>query len=507
MLETGNFIDIRFGFVPRYKKPVGIYWLQAASTAIIGFGNRTHIWTYRLPSFLGGLLAAWLTFWLARAIGPPETAFTAALLLAGTLLLSAESIIATTDAVLLATVVASQTMFLRAYLAREPLSWPVALAGWAAIGIGILVKGITPGICVLTILTLCFWDRDARWLTRTRPAAGIAVMLLIALPWAIAIWIQSHGAFFAQSVGNDFAAKLAGGQETHGAPPGYYLLLVSAALWPATLFLIPAIAFAIMRREVPVVRFLISWAASVWVVAEIIPTKLPHYVLPAYPALTVLMALWIGSEVTLKRERLLAFFAFLQYGIGTVAIAAAPIVATIFYGGYSPIWLTALCAIGGSIGLVAIPRFLKGDAPGAIGFSAAAAIILYGAITLGAVPMLQWLWVSPRAAALVAKDARPGDPPVVLAGYEEPSLVFLLGTNTRLAVDGSAAADAFADQGGLALIERHERKAFARRLAETGAEVTRVDTLWGLNYSRGKTVTIDVFRVEPVHQVIAPPGE
>ncbi|HVP83328.1 MAG TPA: glycosyltransferase family 39 protein [Rhizomicrobium sp.] len=507
MLETGNFIDIRFGFVPRYKKPVGIYWLQAASTAITGFGNRTHIWTYRLPSFLGGLLAAWLTFWLARAIGPPETAFTAALLLAGTLLLSAESIIATTDAVLLATVVASQTMFLRAYLAREPLSWPVALAGWAAIGIGILVKGITPGICALTILTLCFWDRDARWLARTRPVAGIAVMLLIALPWAIAIWIQSHGAFFAQSVGNDFAAKLAGGQETHGAPPGYYLLLVSAALWPATLFLIPAIAFAIMRREVPAVRFLISWAASVWVVAEIIPTKLPHYVLPAYPALTVLMALWIGSEVTLKRERLLAFFAFLQYGIGTVAIAAAPIVATIFYGGYSPIWLTALCAIGGSIGLVAIPRFLKGDAPGAIGFSAAAAIILYGAITLGAVPMLQWLWVSPRAAALVAKDARPGDPPVVLAGYEEPSLVFLLGTNTRLAVDGSAAADAFADQGGLALIERHERKAFARRLAETGAEVTRVDTLWGLNYSRGKTVTIDVFRVEPVHQVIAPPGE
>ena len=43
MLETGNFIDIRFGFVPRYKKPVGIYWLQAASTAVAGWGERTHI--------------------------------------------------------------------------------------------------------------------------------------------------------------------------------------------------------------------------------------------------------------------------------------------------------------------------------------------------------------------------------------------------------------------------------------------------------------------------------
>lgn len=507
MLETGNFIDIRFGFVPRYKKPAGIYWLQAASTAIAGFGERTHIWTYRLPSFFGGLFAAWLTFWLARAIAPPVTAFTAAALLAGTLLLSAESTIATTDAVLLATIVGAQAMFLRAYLSRDTLPWAVALAGWAAIGIGILVKGITPGICALTILTLCLWDRDGRWLLRTRPLAGIALALAIALPWGIAIWIQSHGAFFTQSVGNDFAGKLAGGQESHGALPGYYLALVSAALWPATLFLIPAIAFAIARRDAPAVRFLIAWAASVWVVAEIIPTKLPHYVLPAYPALTVLMALWLSSEIALKRERWLAIAAVVQYGLGTIAIAAAPIVVTILYAGHAPVWLVMTSAIGAAIGLVAIPRFLKGDAPGAIGFSVAAAIVLYAVLTLGAAPLLRQLWVSPRAAALVAKDTRPGDPPVVLAGYEEPSLVFLLGTNTRLAVDGSAAADAFADSGGLALIERKERDSFANRLAQMGAEVVRLDTLSGLNYSRGKPVTIDVYRVEPVRQVIAPPAE
>ena len=57
MLESGNFVDIRFGHVPRYKKPVGIYWLQAATTAVAGLGDRSHIWTYRLPSLLGGLLA------------------------------------------------------------------------------------------------------------------------------------------------------------------------------------------------------------------------------------------------------------------------------------------------------------------------------------------------------------------------------------------------------------------------------------------------------------------
>src|SRR5580704_14187574 len=36
MLDSGNFIDIRFGHVPRYKKPVGIYWAQSATTALAG---------------------------------------------------------------------------------------------------------------------------------------------------------------------------------------------------------------------------------------------------------------------------------------------------------------------------------------------------------------------------------------------------------------------------------------------------------------------------------------
>src|SRR5580698_8559061 len=61
MLDSGNFVDIRFGQVPRYKKPVGIYWMQAAATA--PFRDHSHIWTYRLPSLLGGVVAVWLTFW------------------------------------------------------------------------------------------------------------------------------------------------------------------------------------------------------------------------------------------------------------------------------------------------------------------------------------------------------------------------------------------------------------------------------------------------------------
>src|SRR5882757_8401505 len=73
MVESGDVVDIRLGHVPRYKKPIGIYWLQAAATEVAGpfLGNEgqdNRIWTYRLPSLFGGIAAAWLTVWCALAV-------------------------------------------------------------------------------------------------------------------------------------------------------------------------------------------------------------------------------------------------------------------------------------------------------------------------------------------------------------------------------------------------------------------------------------------------------
>ncbi|HLS19033.1 MAG TPA: glycosyltransferase family 39 protein, partial [Paracoccaceae bacterium] len=65
MLETGKFIDIRLQEEPRWKKPVGIYWLQAASAKLFGEGAEAGISAYRIPSVLGVVAAALLTAWAA----------------------------------------------------------------------------------------------------------------------------------------------------------------------------------------------------------------------------------------------------------------------------------------------------------------------------------------------------------------------------------------------------------------------------------------------------------
>ncbi|MFD0933694.1 ArnT family glycosyltransferase, partial [Methylobacterium trifolii] len=81
MLESGDFVDIRFQGEARHKKPVGIYWAQAAAVAageVLGVPHaRTTIALYRLPSLIGATGAVLLAYWAALAFLPRRGALLA----------------------------------------------------------------------------------------------------------------------------------------------------------------------------------------------------------------------------------------------------------------------------------------------------------------------------------------------------------------------------------------------------------------------------------------------
>src|SRR5712692_3981481 len=123
MVETGDYIDIHFQDEVRYKKPVGIYWMQAAVVKIASATGipraLTTIWLYRIPSLIGAVGAVLLTYWAALALVSRRAAVLAGLMMASCVLLGIERLTAKTDAMLLLSVVAAMGAMARAYLSER----------------------------------------------------------------------------------------------------------------------------------------------------------------------------------------------------------------------------------------------------------------------------------------------------------------------------------------------------------------------------------------------------
>src|SRR5947209_5108354 len=302
MIESGDYIDIRFQDEVRYKKPVGIYWLQAgvvrAADAIGMPQARSTIWRYRVPSLLVAIGAILLTYWTALAFVTARGAFLAALMLASCALLNVEARLAKTDAMLRLCCVAAMGVTARAYLTQSTgrdISWAHALILWTALAGGLLLKGpLILMVVGLAALALSIADRSARWVLRLRPLVGVLWILVLVLPWSVAIMGRAGESFLQESVGQDLFAKIFHGQETHGAPPGYYLLLFWVTFWPAAALAAVAAPAVWRHRREPALRFLLAWVVPCWIVFEVVATKLPQYVLPLFPAIAILIARQIG---------------------------------------------------------------------------------------------------------------------------------------------------------------------------------------------------------------------
>lgn len=500
MVESGDYVRIHFGQEERNKKPAGIHWLQSASVQALeatGLGDRSDIWAYRVPSLLGALLAVLATFHWGKALVGRRAAFLGAAMLASSLVLVAEAHIAKTDAALLATVAGAMGLFGQAYLRPGVFTARQAAGFWLLLGLSVLLKGpIGPMVALLAGVTLAVADRSAPWLRALRPAWGLPLMLAAAAPWFIAIGIATHGRFFEQAVGGDMLSKIGSGEEKHWGPPGFYLLTFLIAGFPSAWIVLCALPAAWRDRLSPPTRFLLAWVVPSWLVFEAVQTKLPHYTLPLYPALMLLGAAWAMDPLRRMPRRWLRWLAVaalvaVAVGLGVVALQAPwstmhrvlpagpfvlPLAALL-------LWLVLRAARAGDWGRAGLAGALL-------------AVPLYAAVLEGVVPRLTPLWIAPRLQAALAAEA-PGleASDFGIAGHSEPSVVFAMGAETHLLRSGADAARFLAAAPGRVVAVgnraeadfRHEATALALKPLEIG-------TVTGLNYSRGRWVTLILYR-------------
>ncbi|HEY6577774.1 MAG TPA: hypothetical protein VIY09_00500, partial [Rhizomicrobium sp.] len=237
--------------------------------------------------------------------------------------------------------------------------------------------------------------------------------------------------------------------------------------------------------------------AGVWLLFELVPTKLPHYILPAYPALALLCALWVASrDRERKWETRLRYLASAQFALVAAALAGLCIFLPAHFGG-TALWpVYAGVAPGLAISCAAVVFLLRRRLQMAAMLGVVSALAFDLLLAFGVAPQLHELWLSRRAAELVADHRGTSSTPVVVAGYVEPSLVFLLDSGAEIE-SGSAAATTAAAHEGLALIEGRVRPRFLSGLQNLGATATSLGAISGLDYSTGRKQQITLYRVTP----------
>ncbi|MCA3442116.1 MAG: glycosyltransferase family 39 protein [Rhodobacter sp.] len=491
MVESGDFIDIRFQDEARHKKPVGIYWLQSAAVLASGQGPGAELWVYRLPSLIGATLAVLLVAVVGTPLFGRPAALAAAAVFAAGLVIGGEARIAKTDAALLATILAAQAVLVRLYLGR-PAGRAAPFVFWLAIAAGTLIKGpIGPMVPALTALTLCLLDRNTGWLRPLRSAVPILLALLVTLPWFLAITLRSNGTFWLGSVATDLLPKIASGQEGKGAPPGSYLVGLWFTFWPATPLLVLSLPAIWRARRDAATRFCLAWVIPVWLLYEAIPTKLIHYTLPVFPALALLAVAHLPTALAtasqpLRIAAVVSFLPGLAPGIAILGYAATT-------ESRAAAWLAGAGLAGAALAATFALRSFAASRPlGLVAFLGLAGVVLHASLIL-AVARIPFFWPTESAMALATETAALhgcARPRIAGLGYTEPSLVWRGGRDTRLySGPGTAGTDGVRPGPCLVAVSLRDGGFTPDALAQ-GCRL--VGSVAGFAIGAGRRVTLDI---------------
>ena len=503
IVETNDPWRIQVQDKPRQKKPPGIYWLQATSAKLFSPQHLNIAWPYRLPSLLCALFAVLMTYAFAKNYFSSRTAFTAALFLASSILMIAEAHMATTDAALLATIVLMQGSLWRLYQPphenQSNSLWIMSF--WLAMALGIFIKGIAPIFAVLTILSLCIWDRSLRCLKVIKPILGLTFLIAFNIAWVAAFYHATHSNFILNMLRSDFLPKLSHGMESHGAPPGYYFVLLPLTLWPGILFFWQGAINAWQQRQQLALRFCLAWIIPAWLVFELAPTKLPHYTLPLYPPIVILLAHAIETFDLNSCPRWGKFLIALQTGVWTLVsftLIGITVLLPFYLTRQFSLPLTMISSI--LIVLIGVVLQYKQDKPyRSVAVMALCSFLLLAPTLQFTLPRIHSLWITDKIVTTLqtkAANAVSDRRPLITTDYNEVSLIFELGTHKVEYRPLPMALDKIDKRHQqIYLVAKQQLEPFKTYLDQQQINWQKIATISGFYYTKGKWISLILLRI------------
>jgi 4-amino-4-deoxy-L-arabinose transferase-like glycosyltransferase len=342
MRERGDYVIPWFNDKYRFDKPAFIYWTQIASYSVFGEND----FAARFPSTVAAALTALLLFAWGRRIGGERTGWSAAIIFTLCLQIFVHGKAAVADMWLVFFVTAANWAgyelladFLeparpraRGYQRRLKY-WRIAF--YVALGFGFLAKGPLGWLPLLTVVSTKLFLRGSSLTRRFWFVTGMVGAFAIVCTWGIPAVIRTNGEFFRVGIGRHVVERSFNVMEGHGANSWntylaampFYFLTVFISFFPWSIKL-PGLTKHLWRKRDATDNYLISGILIVFVIMSLVKTKLPHYTLPAFPLLALLLArhlFVVGSERFAKRAAIGAAAAALA-----IAFIAFPLLAPTF---------------------------------------------------------------------------------------------------------------------------------------------------------------------------------
>jgi 4-amino-4-deoxy-L-arabinose transferase-like glycosyltransferase len=262
---------------------------------------------------------------------------------------------------------------------------------------------------------------------------GLLIVMAIVGPWLYLV--QHREPNFIRASTADAMAHMEHGSEGHWGPPGYHLALIWVTFLPWSILLPLAIVLAFRNRREPHVRFALAAALGTWIFVEILGTKLPHYILSAFPALTFVVADAVirclrGEQPDMESR------SFKIAGVATALVilgsATVPWWWLAFRFHDFP-WTALLATTCGGVTVASlVTYFFLSNRPAAGAISMGIGSLALGAVLFGIyLPSARPLQISIRVAQILRERGaiHPGD--VQMLDYKEPSLGFYQGGTIR----------------------------------------------------------------------------
>ncbi|TDO94809.1 4-amino-4-deoxy-L-arabinose transferase-like glycosyltransferase [Halanaerobium saccharolyticum] len=297
MENSGDYFVPQLGGRNYTDKPPFYFWFLILTKKIFGEYSASAMVS---PSIISAIIIILLTFYFARSFLEEKYAFLAGIILATTVLFFSLSIFVRMDLLMMVFITAALFTFFKAYQNQKDYLYFLT---YLFIGFATAIKGPAGFLIpLITILGFLIWDNKLEKLKEIKLVQGLIIFLSVILLWLIPAFIFGGKEYiyellvlqtFGRAV-NSFA---------HSEPFYYYFTTLPLTLLPWTFLLISSFFYIIKyyRNINPELKFILSWFFWPLLLFSIFSGKLVFYLLPIYPAASILIA-YLCQQIIVNQD-------------------------------------------------------------------------------------------------------------------------------------------------------------------------------------------------------------